>query len=1119
MEIEIDDWLRGLGLDQYLVAFRENDIDASLLPDLTPEDLVGLGVTSIGHRRKLLSAIAALRATSSTKPAPGRAAPYTEQVSPRATDAERRQLTVMFCDLVGSTALSARLDPEDLREVIGAYHAAVAEEVHRFGGFVAKYMGDGVLAYFGYPQAHEHDAERAVRSGLAVTDRMSKLETRVSLKARVGIATGLVVVGDLVGAGDAQERGVIGETPNLAARLQGLAEPNAVLISEATRNLVGKFFEYRNLGAVEIRGFDDPVPVWQVLQPSRVESRFEALRGEASAPLVGRDEELDLLLRRWAQARSGEGQVVLLSGEPGIGKSRLVATLQERLRTEPHTGLRYFCSPYHQGSPLYPFRVQLERAAGLAREDTRNAKLAKLGALLRFAEEHAEIEALFADLLDIPAGDRYPALPSDPQRRRELTLQALLGQLQALARQGPVLLLFEDAHWIDQTSLELLDRAIEQVPRLPILLVITFRPEFDPAWREQAHVSSILLTRLAKRETEAVVQGITVGKTLPPEILDHIVKRTDGIPLFVEELTKSLLETGLLKDKGRHYVLTGPLPPLAIPASIHASLMSRLDRLVSVKEVAQIGAAIGRDFSYELLAAVAQIGDLQLRSALDQLTDAGLVFRRGTPPTATFLFKHALVQDAAYSTLLRGQRQELHARLAATLERQFPEIADSQPETLARHFEEASMDDKAVDYWARAGKRSATRSAMAEAASQIEKALACLARLPPGEGRTIRELDLHSTLGSARIAIYGFAGAQTGSSYASGHDAWEKLGRPTEFLRVPWGQWMYEANRGELGKAKLIADDLIAHGETRNDTAGMVFGRLCLGATFMLRGELDQSLEQLRRGAATFNPVKHRDLVHQTGIDPKVMTLSFIAFVEAIAGHPDIAIKTSIEALMRAEEIGHIPSIATTLSVATRMLAFVGDHSRFVDSAARLRRLGEEHGFPFWRTQAMIYAGWLEVINGDVDQGINDMQAGIKAYRETGATIWTPLYVTLIAEAERQRGRPEVALSIIDDALVKSRGRCENWYEAELVRWRGVFLLARDLSSAESCFVEAINIAHRRNARLWELRAATNLARLWAEHDKRTQARDLLTPIYGWFTEGFDTADVREAKALLDQLG
>ncbi len=806
--MDIDSWLRRIGLEQYARTFRENGIDLSVLPDLTDQDLEKLGVL-LGHRRKLLRAIADLEAIE--KRAPAGAAAATAPAAPRALDtAERRQLTVMFCDLVGSTALSTRLDPEDMREIVGAYHRACADLITRAGGFVARYMGDGVLAYFGYPQAIEHDAERAVRAGLSLVEAVPKLKTAtgVPLQVRVGIATGLVVVGDLIGVGAAQEHEVVGETPNLAARLQALAEPGAVVISSSTRMLTGGLFDYRDLGKIALKGFAEAVPVWLALGTSAAESRFEALRA-STTPLVGRGEEIDLLLRRWEQAKGGEGSVVLLSGEPGIGKSRIAETILDRLSGEPHTRLRLFCSPHHQDSALYPSITQLERAAGFRRDDTDQQRLTKLETVLALAaNDLGEAVPLLADLLSVPTGDRYPALDLTSQKRKEKALRALVAQVEGLAARQPVLLVVEDAHWADPTSLELFDLIVERASRLPLLAIVTFRPEFMPPWVGRPQVTLISLNRLPRRLRAEMIAHLTGGKVLPQEIADQITDRTVGVPLFIEELTKAVIESGLLVETGDQYVATGPVTALAIPTSLQESLLARLDRLAPTSDVAQIAAALGRQFSHELISAAAAMPRQQLDDALAQLVNAELIFRRGTPPDAEYTFKHALVQDTAYGTLLRSRRQQIHARIAATLEHQFPEIVMAQPALLARHFAEAGLAEKAVVYWLKAGRQALARSATNEATAQLRKGLDALDGLPDGPGRRQQELDLQLALGHALIATKGHSAPEVGESFARARVLAEQIDRPEYVWRVFLGQWTFHRNRGEYRLALALAEQV-----------------------------------------------------------------------------------------------------------------------------------------------------------------------------------------------------------------------------------------------------------------------------------------------------------------------
>jgi class 3 adenylate cyclase len=868
--MDIAAWLDGLGLGEYERAFRDNAIDDAVLPELTADDLKDLGVSLVGHRRKLLAAIAALRSESGSEP----------QIEARdVTDisiAERRQLTVMFCDLVGSTPLSARLDPEDLREVIAVYHRCVADIVRSFDGFVAKYMGDGVLVYFGYPQAHEDDAERAVRVGLGIIDAVGRLDVKsVELHARVGIATGLVVVGDLIGEGSAQEQSVVGETPNLAARLQALAEPDMVVIGAGTRRLVGDLFEYRDLGAVEVRGIVGPLPAWQVLRPSAVASRFEALRGSALSQLVGRDEEIDLLLRRWARAKTGDGQVVIVSGEPGIGKSRITAALAEQLEAEPHLRLRYFCSPYHQDSALFPFIDQLGWAAGFARDDVPAAKLEKLEALLARAQPPEEDVAFLADLLSLPTSARHPLPKLSPQRKKERTLEALIRQLEGQARRQPVVMVFEDAHWVDPTSYELLDLIVERIPDLHMLLLVTFRPEFQPPWSGLPQVTMLALNRLDRRDRNVLVEQIARGKALPNEVVAQIADRTDGVLLFIEELTKSVLESGVTS--------------LGIPTTLHDSLMARLDRLASVRLVAQIGAAIGREFSYALLHAVSRLAEKELQAALARLVASELVFQRGRPPDSVYSFKHTLVQDAAHDSLLRSARQQLHAQIAEALETHSPELIDSQPELFAQHYAEAGLTEKSVALWGKAGHRSAARSAMAEAAAQFQKGLDQLALLPDDPNRQRQELGFYNALGVAWNAVKGNAAPETGHAYASARELWERLGSPSEFLGILLGLSLHHAIRGELALAQRFDEDLMHLSGQRCDSAGLVMGHFSAGRTLMFVGRFALSRSHLEEVLAIFRSSPD----HHAGFTLHINSQAFLGIVLFCLGFPDQAVELS----------------------------------------------------------------------------------------------------------------------------------------------------------------------------------------------------------------------------------
>ncbi len=1110
--MEIGVWLRSLGLAQYEPVFRDNAIDAEILFELSEPDLEKLGVL-LGHRKRMLRAIEERRAA----PLPAPAA----RDAPAQADAERRQLTVMFCDLVASTALAAQLDPEDLREVIGAYHRAVAEIVAGFDGFVAKYMGDGVLVYFGYPRAHEDDAERAVRAGLGLIDAVARLDVKsVKLHARVGIATGLVVVGDLIGEGSAREQSVVGETPNLAARLQALAEPDAVVIAAGTRRLVGDLFEVHDLGAVEVKGIAGPVPAWQVLRPSVVASRFEALRGAALSRLVGRDEEIDLLLRRWARAKAGDGQIVLVSGEAGLGKSRITAALEERLHAEPHLRLRYFCSPYHQDSALFPFIDQLARASGFARDDLPATKLEKLEALLARAAPSDEDVAFLADLMSLPGSEHRPLPNLSPQRKKERTLEALIRQLEGLAHQQPVVMVFEDAHWIDPTSRELLDLAVECVRILPVLLVVTFRPEFQPPWTGQAQVSMVALNRLDRRDRTALIEQIAGGKALPDEIVAQIVDRTDGVPLFVEELTKSVLESGLLREEADRYVLDGALPPFAIPTSLHDSLMARLDRLASVRLVAQIGAAIGREFPYTLLRAVSRLPEDELQAALGRLVASELVFQRGMPPDAVYGFKHALVQDAAHGSLLRGTRQQLHAQIAEALETLSPGLMDTQPELFAQHYAEAGLVEKSVACWGKAGRRSTARSAMAEAAAQLQKGLDQLALLPDTPERQRQELEFWSVLGGVLLTVKGVAAPEMGHAYARARELWEHLGSPSEFLQITHGQSVYHVFRGELDLALRLDEGLLRLSRRRNDSAGLVLGHLSSGRNLMLAGRFPSSRSHLEEALALYDPISHRSLVHQIIYHPQVASQGVLGIVLFCLGYPDQALAQSSAVIAEARKLAHPPSFAVSLSYGTRLLSLIGDNALLGERADQLVAVTTEQGFPHWRAQGTIFRGWVKVKNGDMAEGISLLRGGSTASRATGAELWMPHYIALLAGGCEIAGEVAEGLTLLDNALQIVETTGERWFAAELNRNKGQLLLRQGhTEAAEELYRKALSIAGEQGAKLWELRATASLARLRRDQGRHAEARDLLAPVYDWFTEGFATPDLKEAKALLDGLG
>jgi class 3 adenylate cyclase/tetratricopeptide (TPR) repeat protein len=1035
------------------------------------------------------------------------------------SEAGRRQLTVLFADLVGSTALSERLDPEDMRAVINAYQRSCAAVVERYDGHVAKYMGDGVLAYFGYPQAHEEDPERAVRAALDLVQRVRDLTARPEfvLQVRVGIATGLVVVGDLIGEGAAKEQAVVGNTPNLAARLQELANPGDVMISAGTRRLLGNLFECEDLEARELKGFAEPVCMSQV-RGLRAVDRFEALHTSLT-PLIGREQEIALLIERWRRAAEGEGHIVVLSGEPGVGKSRIVLALQEQLARESHGVVRYQCLPYCRNSRLQPVIDELERTAGIGRDDPQDIKLAKLEEHLKDLGSTGSATQLLAGLLAIPTEDRGPTIALEPERRKAKTLDVLVQRLKAMAARRPLLVVFEDVHWIDPTSKELLERVVDGTRDAPVLVVITLRPEGLPISFGQANVTTLTLSRLSQRQSATLIARITGGKRLPTEVVERIVAHADGVPLFVEELTKTVLEAGVVVDCGDHYALAGPLTDLAIPDTLHDSLTARLDRLGPVKEVAQIAAVIGREFSYELLAAVADLPDRELQGALRQLSAAELVFGRGEPPDAVYAFKHVLVQETAYNAVLRERRAELHGRIAHALAADFPEILANRPELIAHHCTEAGLDEEAVEFWREAGELAISRSAAHEAAAHLQSALHLLARFAESRHRDKTELGLQTSLGGALIAARGFAAPETGHAFARAWELCQRLGDESRLPPVLFGRWIHHISRAELDDSLAVAGDLLRFAETQADPVPRIIAHRALANSQFFIGDLIATRTHAEQALAPYEPAGRPELAVRYAADPYVPSAYFLAHALLRLGYPDSARQHAATALARARELGHVLTMAHALHHDCLFHLLARDPLVARQQADALVSVADEHRLPFWQALGRIFRGRALVDAGQAGRGREELQAGVAAYRATEGTLYLPYALSLWADACRMLGALGEGLEAIAEAKRVIEARGIRGFEAHALRVEGELHHANgNPDAAAECLQRAMATARRQQARLSELRAAVSLANLWRERGKRKDAYDLVAPLYAWFTEGLHSADLRAAATLLDQL-
>jgi class 3 adenylate cyclase/tetratricopeptide (TPR) repeat protein len=1124
--VDVGAWLKSLGLEQYEAAFRENDVDAEILPTLTADELKDIGVSSIRHRRRLLEAIAKLQNASAplqTARPSGDHSASTPAEDTASSSGERRQLTVMFCDLVGSTALSEKLDPEELRTVLHGYRTACGDAITRYDGFVARYVGDGILTYFGWPAAHEEDAERAVRAALDIVDAVKHVATSEPLSMRIGIATGPVVVGEAAGVGD-QARLAIGSTPNLAARLQGVAAADQVVIAASTRRLIGNAFDLSDLGEYDLKGIAEPVHAWRVERALTTDSRFEARHGqEGLTPLVGREEEVDLLLRRWSQAQDGEGQVVLLGGEPGIGKSRILSVLRERLEAQGVQALRFQCSPYYVNSAFWPIINNLERALRFGRDETAEAKLDRLEALIvtQYGRPLADVRFV-ASILPIPCEDRYGPLTMTPQRHKDETLRTLVDVTEAAARRQPSVLLFEDAYWADPTTLEVLDLLIDRVKAMPLLVVLTHRPEFQSRWSGHSHVGALNLSKLTRAQSAAMIAALAGGKALPEPLLEQILTRTDGVPLFVEELTKSILESGELKETGDHYEYAGSARSVTIPATLRDSLMARLDRFMPVREVAQIGAAIGREFSYELIEAVAPMPQAQLDDALARLCESGLAFRRGTPPDAIYTFKHALVQDAAYDSLLKRRRQELHAKIARVIEQRSPSIKTTEPEVLAHHLTAAGRAEAAVPLWQRAGELALQRMALTEAIAHLNQGLKLIATLPPSPKRDAYELELRTRLGTAWMALNGWAMPEVWNSLHPALGLAKSLGRQDALTPILSGLFNNVLTQGRVAEALQLAQQTLDLAHATGDPGLLITGHELVCTGYCYAGELTKALEHASTVLDLYDDERHRHLANILNHDPKTRVGTHASICLWMLGYPDQALRLNDDKDAHARRRGHPFDIGWALAMGAHVFDHRYGHEELRKRAEEVERLGRENSLPvLWAVMAPFAHGQALVRQGKPAEAIAPVKAGIAALEAIGGKLLCPSHKSFLAKGMAQTGDLDNALDLIDEQIIQIErpGWEERLYYAEILRLKGGILsLKGDLEGAERNFLASLDWARRQQAKSWELRTAMSLARLWQSQGKRQKAYELLAPVYDWFTEGFDTKDLQEAKVLLAEL-
>jgi class 3 adenylate cyclase/predicted ATPase len=1043
-------------------------------------------------------------------------------------DAERRQLTVMFCDIVDSSSLSEKLDPEDLREVIRKYQETCNKVISRFEGHIAQYLGDGLLVYFGYPKAHEDDAQRAARTGLAIVEAVSHLnpslqeQLNIELSVRVGIHTGLVVTGE-VGAGSSSEYLAIGDVPNIAARLQGEAAPNTVVVSETTHQLIEGYFACHEPENLVLKGFSQPLNVCQIDHVSTARQRIDPIMDRLT-PIVGREKETKLLLERWERINEYTGQVVLLSGDAGIGKSRLVKVLEDHVAKDPQVWLTPCqCSAYHQNSALYPIIDLLERfVLQFEQEDNPEKKMNRLeGFLAQYGFALPEAVPVFCDLLSVPSGPQYPPSRLTPEGQKQLIFDTMLGVLLEIASRQPLLVVMEDLHWVDPTTLEFLNLLVDQIAISRIFALFTYRPNYNPSYRPRPYITPLMLRRLTREKSIDMIRHISGGKNLPAEVLEEILTKTDGVPLFVEELTKMVLESGLLREDVNEYLLTGRLHTLTIPVTLQDSLMARLDRLTTAKDLVQRCAILGREFTAEMLLAIEPHNEEMIQQGLSQLVESELLYQRGQFPKATYIFKHALIQETAYQSMLKSTRKKYHRQIADMLLKRFPELAVSQPEIIGHHYTEAEMGDVAISYWQQAGQRAADRFANEEAIAHLNRALEILTALPETVERAENELELLLAIGPSLIAIKGYAAEEVGQNYLRARTLGQEIGDVAQLFQVLWGLWGYYVVRSEHQEAREVGEKLLELARNEQDTIYLMESHLTLGGALFCLAEFVKASEHLEQGAALYEPDKHRSYISLFAADLGVFCPAWAAHPLWHIGYPDRAIMRSRQAVQLAEKLAHPYSIALALDYAAIAHQFRREAKEAYRSAEAAITICEEHNFAYYLGWAMVIKGWALADMGDCESGTDVIRRGLNTLRNTGAKRSFPFYLSLLAEVYGKKGMTNWGLQTLSEAFEEAENIEERWWLAELYRLQGALLLQQtnpDVEKAETSFHKAIEVARRQHSISLELRAATSLYRLSQQQSTRNDAAKFLVEVYNRFTEGFNTPDLKEAKGILNEI-